>query len=209
MIGGKMKSWKFYFVLIIILTACTPSEAQIQEALEQTQAAQPTITKTPKPTLTPEPTNTPTIEPSPTPNYKYLREVNHEELLDLLTRNAIFCDDQELNNDGNYEQSCSGIIKDGLVSGEITGNSQGTVAAFSIIFTPFKGSDISDRIEETFLELVSFGENADDMQSWIENNLEEVLNSKDGTLLTSKLPGIYLMMSGQNGVVLLGIIATE
>lgn len=48
-----------------IFFACTPSEAQIQAAIEQTEAAKPTETETPKPTETP--TNTPLPSPTFTP----------------------------------------------------------------------------------------------------------------------------------------------
>lgn len=59
-------------VLLMLLSACSPSEAQIATAIAQTEIANPTTTPTPEPTATqtsepPQtPTFTPTMEPTPT-----------------------------------------------------------------------------------------------------------------------------------------------
>ena len=45
-----MKKWLLFLPILFVLAACAPTEAQIQTALEQTQAAQPTV----EPTSTPE-----------------------------------------------------------------------------------------------------------------------------------------------------------
>ena len=61
-----------FLILIPLLSACSPSEAQIAAAIAQTETAKPTNTFTPEPeptsTQTPEPTQTltPTLEPTPT-----------------------------------------------------------------------------------------------------------------------------------------------
>ena len=59
-----------FLMLILLLSACSPSEAQIATAIAQTETAKPTNTFTPGPTSTqtPEPTQTrtPTLEPTPT-----------------------------------------------------------------------------------------------------------------------------------------------
>ena len=59
-----------FLILILLLSACSPSEAQIAAAIAQTETAKPTSTFTPEPTSTqtPEPTQTltPTLEPTPT-----------------------------------------------------------------------------------------------------------------------------------------------
>ena len=59
-----------FLILILVLSACSPSEAQIAVAIAQTETAKPTSTFTPEPTSTqtPEPTQTltPTLEPTPT-----------------------------------------------------------------------------------------------------------------------------------------------
>jgi hypothetical protein len=47
-------------LFVILLSGCGPSEADIQAAIAQTEAARPTNT------ATPEPTNTPTHTPQPT-----------------------------------------------------------------------------------------------------------------------------------------------
>lgn len=57
-------------VLVLLLSACSPSDAQIATAIAQTEMAKPTATFTPEPTATQTPTptqtSTPTIEPTPT-----------------------------------------------------------------------------------------------------------------------------------------------
>jgi hypothetical protein len=56
-------------IVLLLLVSCVPTEARVQEAIMQTQAAQPTATSTPEPTATntPEPTATATPEPTNTP----------------------------------------------------------------------------------------------------------------------------------------------
>jgi hypothetical protein len=50
-------------IILLLLVSCVPTETKVQEAIMQTQAAQPTATSTPEPTATatlePTPTNTP------------------------------------------------------------------------------------------------------------------------------------------------------
>jgi hypothetical protein len=61
----------FYALLLIVVlfvSGCQPSEIDIQTAIAQTQAANPTSTFTPIP-----PTETPTITPSPTPDLLVLQ----------------------------------------------------------------------------------------------------------------------------------------
>lgn len=66
-----MKRIASILLVVMFLTACGPTEAQIQAAIEKTQAAAPTITPTdtPVPTSTniPLPSPTKTKKPSPTP----------------------------------------------------------------------------------------------------------------------------------------------
>lgn len=61
-----MKKLVFVLLLSLILISCSPSEAQIQQAIQQTQEAKPTETEIPNTSTvtlspTPEATNTPTI----------------------------------------------------------------------------------------------------------------------------------------------------
>jgi len=59
-----MKKTFFFFLLSLILAACSPSEGAIQTAIAETEAAKPTHTSTVVPTNTPTPLE-PTITPEP------------------------------------------------------------------------------------------------------------------------------------------------
>ena len=54
-------------VLVLLLSACSPSDAQTATAIAQTELAKPTATVTPEPTATPTQTATPTKRPTSTP----------------------------------------------------------------------------------------------------------------------------------------------
>lgn len=54
-------------VLFLLLSACSPSEAQIATSIAQTEMAKPTATFTPEPTATPTQTAIPTKRPTSTP----------------------------------------------------------------------------------------------------------------------------------------------
>jgi hypothetical protein len=54
-------------VIVLLLAACSPSEAQIATTIAQTELAKPTATVTPEPTATPTQTATPTKRPTATP----------------------------------------------------------------------------------------------------------------------------------------------
>lgn len=58
-------------IILLLLVSCVPTEAQIQEAIMQTQTAQPTATNTPEPTATPAPTTTATPAPTTTATPEY------------------------------------------------------------------------------------------------------------------------------------------
>lgn len=57
--GQMIKYGLITLFCLIFLASCSPTEAQIQAAMDQTQAALPTSTHTPEPTATIEPTPTP------------------------------------------------------------------------------------------------------------------------------------------------------
>lgn len=65
------RSITFVFFLALVVSACGPSQEQIQATVQasiaETQAALPTVTNTPLPTNTPEPTETPSPTNTPQP----------------------------------------------------------------------------------------------------------------------------------------------
>lgn len=74
-------------ILFLLLSACSPSEAQIATAIAETEFAKPTVTGTPEPTSTPTPppaptqTFTPTIEATPTFLYDTFDNTTHDGYL--------------------------------------------------------------------------------------------------------------------------------
>lgn len=58
--NNEMKKLLYVLTIILFLTSCIPSQAQIEQAIAETQVAMPTET------LTPEPTRTPTLRPTKT-----------------------------------------------------------------------------------------------------------------------------------------------
>lgn len=54
-------------LILFILSACSPSEAQVATAIAQTETAKPILTFTPEPTATQTPEPTPTLTPTPEP----------------------------------------------------------------------------------------------------------------------------------------------
>jgi hypothetical protein len=71
-LGGNLKKILQFAFILVLLTACSPSESALQTAIADTAASQPTITPTntpipPTPTFTPiPPTLTPSLTPTPT-----------------------------------------------------------------------------------------------------------------------------------------------
>jgi len=61
-----MKKTILFLLVLILLVACGPTEADIQQAIEETQAAAPTAEPTKNIEPTEEPTKKPTRKPSPT-----------------------------------------------------------------------------------------------------------------------------------------------
>jgi phage terminase large subunit-like protein len=68
---GIMKKTIFSIALVLLISACSPSSKQIQEAIKQTKSAIPTNTetKTLEPTFTLNPSKTSTQAPTSTPLY--------------------------------------------------------------------------------------------------------------------------------------------
>jgi len=159
-----MKKLVLLMALSIFLVGCSPSDAQIETAIEQTKIAQPT--------------DTPTITPSPTPDIRHIDGLTYDEVLTMFLASDILCVDREVNDGGSYEQECNGALLNGLIQGKINGESRDTVYAYSVSYVPFIGEDLYDEMEETFSRFISFGENAGEMKIWLDNNIQSVLNTE-------------------------------
>jgi hypothetical protein len=196
-----MKKCLLFLPILLVLTACAPTEAQIQAALEQTRIAQPTNTPYP------EPTNPPTAEPTTTPDVPHLKALTYQNVYDMYLSAGIPCADREINPDGSYKQDCNWIISDGVIQGEIVGNSENTVRYFIIMFVPKTGENLNEKIEQTFIEFSSFGDQAGEMQFWINKNLPAIFESQTELEFTQEFADVTLLLSGSIGIALLGVIA--
>ena len=95
----------FLLVLSVFLIGCTPTDAQIEAAIEQTRIAQPT--------------NTPAPEPTSTPNVVRIEEISYDEAIDLFLSVGIPCGEKEIFDNGTYTQSCDLILDDAIIQAEI------------------------------------------------------------------------------------------
>ena len=107
-----MKKFVFFLLFLLICAGCSPSDQKIEEAIQLTQQVKPTYTLTQLPisTETPVPTITltPTIELSPTSEVPHIIGLSHEDVLQKYLENGFTCGGWEINDKGNYEQSCTG-----------------------------------------------------------------------------------------------------
>jgi hypothetical protein len=141
-----MKKLVIFLAVGIILAGCSPTDKQIQDAIEMTEAAMPTGTPTPLPTSTEAPTPTitliPTVTTSPTPDVPHIQGLSRQDVLLMFLNNGFTCGEWELNEKGNYAQSCvssalSGI-PDSIIMASISGRSEDTIFGYYIVFTPYK-----------------------------------------------------------------------
>lgn len=192
-----MKKILFVLILMVCLSSCGPSDAQIEAAIEQTRVARPTNTTVPIPT------NTPTIEPTPTPDIEFLMDLSYDDVYENFLDAGVLCNDREIAEDGSYTQECNWVIDDGMVQGKIIGQSEDTVASFFVMFVQFVDKDITDEMETAFLDFVNFGDSSQEMQSWILNNLPNILESKEEKEYSEIISGVFLMLTGMDEVVML------
>jgi len=193
-----MKKLVLFMVLLIALVGCSPSDAQIEAAIEQTQVAQSTVTDVE------EPTSTPTIDSSPTPDVAQIEEISYDEIIDLFLSIGIPCGEKEIYDNGSYEQPCDWFIDDALIKAEINGNSIETVSSFVIGYLPLTGEDLSDEIYVTFSEILTRFENGDEMKIWLDNNFQDVLSSEEQRIEYFRQPNFLVTLIGENGFCLLG-----
>ena len=202
-----MKKIAFVLLMSVILLGCTPSDAQIEEAIEQTKVAQPTNTDIP------EPTNTPIIEPSstaqPTSNIESLQDLTNENVVNIFEDVGADCGVQVKEDDGSYTQECGGTISDGMIMGQVNGQSEDTVFAFFMMFVQFVDKDIQGEAEDAFLNLTNFGPHSDEMQSWITENLSAILSSDEELEYTTEIAGTIIRLSGYEEVITLLIMSNQ
>lgn len=79
-----------FFILVLLLTSCAPSQAQIEQAIAETQAAMPTET------LTPEPTRTPTLRPTKTTSPTSTIDIKATQLQEARLKETYASDMKEL-----------------------------------------------------------------------------------------------------------------
>lgn len=181
-----MRKLILLIVLGIILSSCSPTDKQIQNAIEMTEAARPTDTSTPNPTstetTTPTITPIPTITTSPTPDVLHIEGLLHSDLLLKFLENGFICGEWEINDNGNYEQSCSSTtissIPDSIIMVKISGKSENTVSLYYTMFTLFKTFDSWDELEELLKTLVDFGQKPEENLTWISEVFPRIKNGE-------------------------------
>jgi hypothetical protein len=182
-----MKKLLIFLLFLLICAGCSPSNRKFEEAIQLTQQAMPTYTLTQLPisTETPVPTITltPTIEISHTSEVPHIIGLSHEDVLQKYLENGFTCGEWEINDEGNYEQSCTGSgfssVPDSIIIAEISGRSEDTVFGYFIIFTPFNTFDSWDDLEKLLKILVDFGQEPELNLAWIDEVFVKIKNSED------------------------------
>lgn len=192
-------------ISLVFLVSCSPSEAQIQAAINQTEAARPTLTSTV--TNTPEPTMTPTPEPTSTLEFSYFEDLSYVDVYELFLGAGVPCSEREINSDGTYTTECNLILNNIIYRGEISGNSEDTVSKFMIQIAPLTGEDLKEEMEETFLDFVSFGLDIEEKQNWIIENLDNVLAASESQQVDMVFDDAVLYLFGSQGIGILAVLA--
>lgn len=194
---------------IILLSACEVSDAQIQAAIEQTEAAVPTSTNTqtaePTSTHTPEPTHEPTSEP----DFLFLPDVTYEDIRRKFSLVSLECGDKKSQPDGSYIVECDGMDWVTAMKGEIKGFSTDTVSSYTLAFVPVGNEDVSSRIEFSFSIFVNTGIDADEKVNWIMNNLPPILESTEAQRSVKLFTHEYLLLFGHSGGAALTVSAQQ
>ena len=186
-----MKKIMFLLVLSVFLIGCTPTDAQIEAAIEQTRIAQPT--------------NTPAPEPTSTPNVVRIEEISYDEAIDLFLSVGIPCGEKEIFDNGTYTQSCDLILDDAIIQAEINGKSSETVSSFGIGYIPFIGEDLTDEMYETFIKILLAFDNGQEMKIWLDNNFQEVISSAEPKNTYFRQADYLVTLTGETGFCLLSI----
>lgn len=211
-----MRRIALFVAFVLFITGCTPSDLQIQEAIEMTEMAKPTDTSTPVPTNTetpiPTPTITQTITPSPTPNVPQIAGLSHVDVQTKFIKNGFICGDWDINEEGNYEQSCSSSgfvgITDSIIMGRISGRSEDTVFGYFIIFTPFTSFDSWDDLEILIKDMVDYGKDPMENIAWIDEHFVRIKNSED-FVESREYFDTDMIFSSTNSVVSLVIVSSR
>ena len=206
-----MKKIVYILVLMVCLSSCGLSDAQIEAAIELTQLARPTDTEVPEPTNTPSIEPSPTIKPTSTPKIDFLEDLTNEDVIKIFENMGANCGDQVKESDGSYtySQQCNGTLSDGMVIVQIGGQSDDTVLAYFAMFVQYTGKDISDEAEDTFLNMTSFGSHSNEMQSWVKENLPKILSSDEELEFSTEISGVVLMLSGSAEVLTLLLMPSQ
>jgi len=182
-----MKKVFILLLLFLFCVGCSPSNQKIEEAIQLTQQAEPTMTLTQLPinTETPVPTitQTPTVTISPTSEVVKINSLSYEDVLQKYLDNGFICGEWEINDKGKYEQSCTnsgpGSVPDSIIMADISGNSEDTVYGYFLIFTPFNTFNSWDDLEKLLKSLVEFGQEPETNIAWIDELFAKIKNSED------------------------------
>ena len=204
-----MKKIVFILIIALLIAGCTPNDSKIEAAIEKTNEAQPTNTEVPESKNTPTAEPSPTNKPSSTPKIDFLEDITNENVVNIFEDVGADCGVQVKESDGSYTQECGGTISDGMIMGQINGQSEDTVFAFFMMFVQFVDKDIQGEAEDAFLNLTNFGPHSDEMQSWITENLSAILSSDEELEYTTEIAGTIIRLSGYEEVITLLIMSNQ
>jgi hypothetical protein len=198
-----MKKIIVFLPFFLFISACVPSDAQIQTAIHKTQTAIPTVTSSPHPTITPTPA------PTPTPDFVLLEGVDYSSLKEKFSIHDAPCNEKGFEEDGSYESTCEGNFEGGMIQGFIIGNSEDTVSSFSYLVIPYINAMNEYYIKGALVDFIDFGESVADKQQWIIEAVNETLERKNDDIMIKDYEDVRLIVTGAQGVVGLLVAAKE
>lgn len=211
-----MKKLVISLFLGLILYGCSPTDRQIQEAIELTETAIPTYTSTTLATSTATSTPTVTLIPtktaSPIPDVSHIEGLSNQDVLFMFLENGFTCGEWELNEEGNYEQSCissalSGV-PDSTIIGRIYGRSEDTVFGYFIVFTPHISFESWDQLEVLLKNIVDYGKEPEENIAWI-NDLFMYAKDSEDFVETREYFDVNIVFSSESSVISLLIVSSE
>ena len=187
-------------ILILFLTACGPSTAQIEDAIQKTQIVDMQFT------IDALSNQDSQITPTPTPDVLYIKDLKYVDVFKILNSGTLNkCEDRTIHDDGSYETTCSFNYIGALQRASISGLSEDTVFSVGCIFVVHSSDFGTEEILNSFIELVEFSNQRSEMSDWIRANYLDVYfdDSYENNLEKECEDAKLILYGGENTVSLL------